>query len=872
MLCALAAFSLLPVSATLYRGASIPGSETRYWSCEDVSLDKRYPLRSNGQGLVLQAGKDKRALIRFGDLRRAIGPGQRIVSARLVVNVEQVAMPGRVELKRFSSPWHEGPGFGEGQPNPLQGSISWGFRFYDAKRPTSWKNGGAEFVAVTPSSSADGDLQSKEIVFDGIGSDVQAFYDRPYDNNGWSIEAAGDIAFTSAQAGKDGPRLELQYEPVQERTGADLSVTFISTSPEYLRYDNRGDAYTRVTVNGHESGVMMNPGNAASQKWPNEGEEVAYTAHIKNVGTAPSQGFSYNWYEQDKVAGQDSINRQIAPGETVTVSFKAKFRAQHNDHRNQPISIRVAPSGPDACEANNALRIEAAALNIGIWVDEGFYKKFAEKINGSGTRAFEDWIQWQFEIWNDVFMAHSRFSFAQDGSRERVRVGRVSIVPVGTLKGSAHLPNETPNLVFDGEWGFDSSFGDASGYIDSVRTQADRALLHEMSHQIGLIDLYQMNVDPSLPDGTQGKVRLKTNGFVMTRGAFDAFGGLMGGGDTRNESLVPRQLPIPPDTSYDPVYESPLFTPTDLYSMTDVGALNAGLGNRRGFYGEFLYAMPETVVLRVLDGGGKPIASGKLLVYQMKSGQINDEQPDFEVEIKNGAALLPNRPTGIDIPFKTATGFTLRPNPFGRTDVVGSNGVLLFRLDNAGTTEWAWLKAWQLSDSYFRGNKNVDAVALRFNIAHRTIKPSDWALRKTALDKSNSTASNLAKLLDGDPTTFYEASGEVGDWFEVDIGRDRPIGEIKFVMTGDHKAFWKRFDILIYGTGQTVTQARVYASEKDWQEAMTERRDINEKNPDVRSVAYRALPETVRFIRVVNRGGDKGRLAGIEIREAEPVQ
>jgi hypothetical protein len=91
-------------------------------------------------------------------------------------------------------------------------------------------------------------------------------------------------------------------------------------------------------------------------------------------------------------------------------------------------------------------------------------------------------------------------------------------------------------------------------------------------------------------------------------------------------------------------------------------------------------------------------------------------------------------------------------------------------------------------------------------------------------------------------------------------------------MTGDHKAFWKRFDILIYGTGQTVTQARVYASEKDWQEAMTERRDINEKNPDVRSVAYRALPETVRFIRVVNRGGDKGRLAGIEIRETEPVQ
>ncbi|MER3465779.1 MAG: hypothetical protein C4340_00745, partial [Armatimonadota bacterium] len=76
---------------------------------------------------------------------------------------------------------------------------------------------------------------------------------------------------------------------------------------------------------------------------------------------------------------------------------------------------------------------------------------------------------------------------------------------------------------------FDSSFGEPERYIDAVRIRLDRALLHEMSHQIGLIDMYQMNVDASMPDGSGGKVRLKADGFVLTRGAIDPPAPLMGG-------------------------------------------------------------------------------------------------------------------------------------------------------------------------------------------------------------------------------------------------------------------------------------------------------------------------------------------------------
>jgi hypothetical protein len=871
MLALLAALSLFPTDfLTLYRGSTIGGSDTRYWSCEDITIDREHALRSNGQGLLLSVGPGKRALLRFGDLQRAVGPGKRVTSAKLVLEPVGFMKPGQVKLYRFNARWNEGAGMGEPTQQPPEGATTWAFQWFRSKgAPWAWKDGGAAFMAGEASAVADVTPGSKEITFEGLANDLQGFVDRWYENNGWAIECSVDGSFNSAQGGEAGPRLLIETVDSNITDGPDLSVTCITRTPEYERYDNRGHAYARMSVGGHESGVMMNPGKADTKKWPSDGEEVTYTAFVKNVGNAPSTGATYTWSSDLKSVADGRLD-SIAPGETKQVTFKTKFRNDHTDHRNQPISLHLKPNGSDACAANDFLEVQACALNIGIWVDEAFYKSFSEKVNGSGTHAFEDWIQWQVRIWNDVFMRHSRFSFAQDGCRESIRVGRITIVPNGTLKGGAHLPNDEPSLIYDGEWGFDSSFGNAAGYIAAVRNVADRALIHEMSHQIGLIDLYWMNVDPSMPDGSKGKVRLRTGDHVLTRGCFDPFGGLMGGGDTRNDTLVHSALPIAQEALDTPLYRSSIFQPTDLYSMTDIAGLSKSIGFRRGYFGDFMYAMPGSVIVRATTRDSSPIKDGKLRFFQMRNGEIADGAPDFELTLKDGIAALPNRPTGLDAPFTTLTGFTLRPNPFGRIDVVGTNGVFLVELERGNQTEWSWLKAWQIVDASARGNKNIYVHELRFNVSQRPLKDGDWALKKTALDKGNSSGSNLANLLDGKVDTLYEASGGIGDWVEIDIGRDRPIGEVKLIMNGDANSFWKQFDILQYGTGQTVSQARIFASERDWQSASSQRSDIDPLNPSVRSVAYRGGPQTVRFIRIVNRSGGMGKLAGIEIREVEP--
>ncbi|MDQ2987155.1 MAG: hypothetical protein M3R13_10640 [Armatimonadota bacterium] len=842
---------------TLYRGSDIAGSDTKYWSVEDTQIDKSDPVRSSGQGLVLFLGKDKRAFLRFGDLRRALGPNKRIVSAKLILTPAYITSGGNLTLHRFGTSWHESAGTGNIQPTTPAWSTSWNFRHFGERRAAiRWRDGGSEFLAATPSAQQQVEITSDSVVLDGLAADVQSFYDKWYDNNGWALQFSGDGGFNSAEGRQSGPRLELVTENVASRAGADLSVTYIERTPEYKRYDNRG-AYVPNGESG--MGVLVKPGEADTKKWPSDGEAVTYTAHIKNVGSEPASGFTFEWSETFALANSGDSAVALAPGQETTVALQTKFKNDQRDHRTMPVSIRIKPKGDDALAANDFLEIQANALNIGIYLDQAYYAEFSKQTNTVGSHSFEDWIQWQFRIWNDVFLKHSRFSFAEDGGLERMRVGRITIVPTGSI--GEVFPAGEPNLVYDGEWGF----GDISG-IGTNRTRADRDLLYGLSHRVGLIALETMSVPPSNAQGEGGRVRLQVNGRTPTRGSVDPYPGLMGGGDTRNELLIPAQIAVPNTPTRHVVYTSPLFLPTDLYSRTEIAALNANVGFRRGFYGEYLYSIPKINILRISDRNGNLLDKGTLRFYQMSSGEIRNEEPAFVLDFDKGVARLPDRQMGLASPFTTLTGHTLAPNPFGPYDVSGANGVFLIRLDYAGQVEWTWLKAWQLFDMFARGNKSIATNELRFNVATKPIKEQDWAFKKTAIDSINSSGDNLAALLDGNPSTAYRAGDKVGDWVEIDIGRDRPIGEVRLLVDSG-SAFWQSFDVMVYGTGQTFSQARTFAGEGNWPFAAAMQRDV-EADGRV-SVAYRSAPQTVRFIRFVNKLGGPGSTAGIEIRETD---
>jgi hypothetical protein len=858
----------------------------KYWSCSDTYLSEDQVNANYGAEPVLEAGPGRRPLVRFDDLHRAIGPGKRIVDAKLILTLASAQAPRDIGVYRVLQDWREGAGRVQGKNGTKSPwSATWDYRMSDASvTGMRWRGGGCFQADVDRTDRPTGwyrvpneDTGTYEIT--GLGPDVRQWYDKRYTNFGWVLEVRDEgVQFNSSEASAGRPALEITYvdAPVPANE-ADLGVSFIERTPEFFRYDPTGDAYTRKDQAGTPIGIMDKPGLAREQKWPRANTLVTYRAHVRNYGTArPVESFTYRWWINGTQVRQGEHEGALRPGEEIVLEAPAIWIDDHSDHRIRTVEVEVETSTPETTKNNNRLAIYSHALDLGIHVEQSLYDYFKTKPNALGSYSFEDWVQWQFWMWNEVWLAKSKFSFAPDGCLERVRIQRINIVPDGTLQGGNHVPNGVSEFHYDGEWGFDWPTGrdaDMRRYVDENRDQCETGLLHECSHQIGLIDLYVMNIDSSMPNGERGKVRLKAGrDTVVTRGCIDPFGGLMGGGDTRNDTMVGPFLTILNEPQVDPLWRFPLFEPTGLYSASSVAGLNSTLGYRRGYYGEYLYTLPKLIFLRALDASGRPMPGAELAFFQENAGEFKDEPPVFEGKTDDrGVFRLPNRPTGESKPFTTRTGHTLAPNPFGRIDVVGSNGAFLVRARYAGQEEWQFLKIWELNTAYARGVESVLIWDMRFQISPVALRPENLALGKTV--NTSAGGDGGAALTDGDWKTVFPVAGETGEWLTIDLGAEYPVAEVTLHAYGRQGDFWPQFEIVAYGGEEEPgpLTARL-AREADWRWTVQHRRDVDPADAEHWSVTYRNAPVNARYVRIVNVGEGGGQLAEVKVRAGEQSQ
>ncbi len=208
----------------------------------------------------------------------------------------------------------------------------------------------------------------------------------------------------------------------------------------------------------------------------------------------------------------------------------------------------------------------------------------------------------------------------------------------------------------------------------------DAGLLHELMHQLGMIDLYGITItsdrnDVLTPDG-------------LPHGGTYGYGrpGLMGGGDIAPHDQTPGAA---------------------LYlSEHTVHGLNSNTGSRRGYYGEYLYDVPETVELLVLDSAGNPAANTTVRVFQMEAGRLPNTPVITGTTDGHGRFALPNRaPLGT---FTTGTGHTLGANPFGTINVVGANSLALIELARpSGDFDHAWFNLTDANLAYRAGHTST---------------------------------------------------------------------------------------------------------------------------------------------------------------------
>ena len=472
------------------------------------------------------------------------------------------------------------------------------------------------------------------------------------------------------------------YEPPDERL-PDLDVLWIERDPKYERYNVRYEK-SKIDLNV-PLGICA---NKDAKHDPDTGETVTWTAHIQNkararVGSPDPQalGGRYEWILDGKV---------VARGDIPPLKRRDRHDVQWQwtwDPADHDLTFRIIPNGEDLCDDNNELTIRTNALIIKHMIERGAIAQMELKYNMLGSRSAEDYLQGQIRYMNQI-MEGSKYPFAPNGIEQRVMIGIIEYVDdyecvelgwgpyrVGELdlradggRGVSALPNP---------WGT----GAAMWEFHACAGRPDGAWIHELGHQIGLIDDYQLITEPedNLVNGV---------GFNYDNR------GIMGGGN-----ITPHENPGEDIYGY--------------YSPSNVQGLNVTKGKRRGYFGEYLYCIPKQNTLLILDEKGKPIADAAITLYQPgwitteeghKKGRVIDDIPEHEGRTDAaGRFPLKNRPADHHT---TETGCTLRDNPFGPIHVVGFNSVMLIIVAKDDVERYGFITVPDFNIAWMSGHKD----------------------------------------------------------------------------------------------------------------------------------------------------------------------
>jgi len=458
--------------------------------------------------------------------------------------------------------------------------------------------------------------------------------------------------------------------------GIDLGVTYIERLPRYQRYRL---AYFRGGDCPYPydefKGAVVCPSQEGIQRWPEPGESIELTAYVWNFGNRPSGPFDYEWKLDDETLEAGS-HRGLESGKYAEFTLLTEWP---DEESNPTVTFAVDSQNEieELIEDNNAVVDWIKGYTLGFYFSAEAYESLSLSTRvGTKFQSPEHWVHQNIARMNEMF--------AEYGLQDRVRAELFHIAEDRTLHHTHEL-----RWYMDGWWGIwheDTYFGHRVDNFDlwryTERPDVEDALLHELMHQLGVIDLYNLQMDTrhvQLPDANNPDQQAGC-GTRYWRAVWDCYR-LPEGID---DLMSGNKSSIGPHTA---------------------GGLRTNSGHRRGFYGEYLYDTPETTVLRIVDRAGKslPNVSLRLFQYEYKPGEghVLDAIPEFELTTDaSGSVVLPNRGiTGI----VTETGHQLKPNPFGVIDVVGTNGTFLIEMEGA-CTNYEWLTIAELNLAYWRGD------------------------------------------------------------------------------------------------------------------------------------------------------------------------
>jgi hypothetical protein len=858
-----------------YATLQIPWGEKAYMYMDaaDTWLSARRPDDNFGaaRALRLTAGQRDAMLLQFGQLNRAIWRGATIRRVRLNLHPVAGRFPRGTEVAvyRVLREWRDGGA--DGAPMP------WTATYRAAMSPSTagpvlWAAPGARGAAdraarpsLVASTSEGYNPLTNTWTLEGPGllGDVREWFGRWYRNWGWAIVVRHpesqrtdlEVYSGDSMVREVRPELIVDYEPLLTegvKDGPDLNVTFISRTPRFKRYHDDGQtSYVRRRFRDDNPGIMKFPVNADTQKWPERGDMMTYTATIKNSGFDPYEGPAMaTWTLNGRVLRRERITLDLAPAETVRRSIQIPWTGDLRDIRDEKLWFEIEPLLPvrEITLNNNAQSKYIKARTWKYWVARSAYEYARRYMTAYGSYSFEDYLKWHEHIWNDTFLDRSRFDgLAPDGSLQRITLDDFEIMDDDRIQGFIHRLDDRPDFHFDGEWGTSwlrgadrtnpQAIANIQNFLRATRILLETSLLHEATHQVlGDFDQYWSNIEPSEPRNPIGKNRVRDGGeFYITRGSMFPFPGLMGGDDTR------------PNEGYT--------EGTGLFSAHSIIGFNANTPFRGGFFGEWQYSMPRQVSVRLLAAGGAPLGQAEVKIWQFSATQINDRNVVASGlrAGADGALPLPNQSSLEDADVTTLTGHTLlRENPFGRICVVGINTVLLLKIEAFGQVDWRFVRLKDLNKAFFRGYRDAYVLDVQTQITPAAMDFATNLARGRGVQTVLGQA-EAGRLTDGDRESVWRGGfAPQGTFVQLDLGEPNAIGAVRFVQSANHGQFFQRFkvetsDDQAFRRGVTELTRQFPTS---FSLAMTNERDIDPDRPHIRWVTYGSAPAVGRYLRI----------------------
>lgn len=559
------------------------------------------------------------------------------------------------------------------------------------------------------------------------------------------------------------PGYVLRYQPLPGSGGEAIPCMLDPASGELLplRGLERQEDGTYVVTGDLSEHPVESLGADDIKRWPEEGEEVTFTALVVNHGTQPSGPFSYNWYINGQVvergthASLDGPSRMTDAYDIVTLGgedFKIARRKEGTytylsytwewqSGRNY-VRLWVDPDYEieQICRFNTALMDATDACSFVMMTDTYTYNTLMEVKNHWKSYNFPDILKYHRDQMHRKFRV-SVSPFAPDGILEEIRIDTLLVQPEGERRdriGAVKLVEG-----WDSHWDFTNyARRDEPDTRYWFARSQDWGLPHELGHQLGLIDYY--NYDTEGGDG--GNLVTDAHGDPILLSHFTGIIGMMRShGDIR-------------------------------FSEVSASALNAQRGRRRGYYGDYTWTVPTHNYLRITDFSGQPIAGAELKIYQHQRRYVQPEVIFEGLTDEDGLFYLENREC---LPFRTHKGFTIQPNPWGQINIVGLNGVFFISINARDVQDYGWLELTAMNVEYLRGN----TYEATYDIA--TIIPSEGA--GDAVSLRQSVREDGAIVLSWDPVqegetyTVYQRVNHPPRW---EIARDgADLTETEYVIT-----------------------------------------------------------------------------------------